>query len=178
MDLGSLLFILALTVLVGIFVTQPFLKISKKERLFASAQTVSEQDQDRSVLLAERDRLLTTLQELEFDFSLGKIPAEDYPIRRSELLQAGANVLRKLDSLEPDKVEQLSAEDRVEVAVAARQADVQKKPNVFIEKDELDAVINNRRRSKQEKPAGFCPKCGNTIQKSDVFCSRCGATLS
>ncbi len=178
MDLGSILLIIALAVVVGVFVSQPLLKFSKKERLISASQAVSAPEHDRSVLLAERDRILTALQELDFDFVLGKIPTEDYPIQRAELAQAGAEVLRNLDQFEPAKTStELSAEDRVEAAVAARRADAQKRAGKGSELDELDVVINARRRNKQEKSAGFCPKCGNAVQKSDVFCSRCGATL-
>ena len=33
--------------------------------------------------MAERDRVINSLQELDFDFKLGKIPEEDYPVQRS-----------------------------------------------------------------------------------------------
>ncbi len=178
MDLGSILLIIALTVVVGVFVSQPLLKFSKKERMISVSQAVTAPEHEHSVLLAERDRILTSLQELDFDFVLGKIPAEDYPVQRAELAQAGADVLRRLDEFEPAKTSmEMSAEDRVEAAVAARRADSQKRAGKGGELDELDVAINARRRNQQEKSAGFCPKCGNAVQKSDVFCSRCGATL-
>lgn len=52
--------------------------------------------------MAERDRVINSLQELDFDFKLGKIPSEDYPTQRTKLLERGADVLRKIDSLTPD----------------------------------------------------------------------------
>ena len=48
-------------------------------------------------LLAERDRVVNALQELDFDFNLNKIPSEDYPVQRAALLQKGADILKKLD---------------------------------------------------------------------------------
>jgi len=94
------------------------------------------------------------------------------------LLAAGAEVLRRLDALEPEKAASaISAEDRVEAAVAARRADARKLVNGGGQLDDLELAINARRREKQEKSAGFCPKCGNAVQKSDVFCSRCGTAL-
>lgn len=178
MDLGSLFIVVALTLLVGLFVAQPFMKTPAGERLIANKGAAYGPDHERSVLLAERDRLLNALQELEFDQALGKIPAEDYPVQRAELLQAGAEVLRKLDDFEPQgSPTEQSAEDRIEAAVAARRADAVKRTGAAGELDELDLAINARRRDKQEKSAGFCPKCGNVVQTSDVFCSRCGTTL-
>ncbi len=178
MDLGSIFLVIALALLVGIFISQPFVQFSKKDRLVLAAEPVTGADHERSVLLAERDRLLTALQELDFDQALGKIPEEDYPHQRAELLAAGAEVLRRLDAIEPEKASSaVSAEDRVEAAVAARRADARKLVNGGGQLDDLELAINARRREKQEKSAGFCPKCGNTVQSSDVFCSRCGASL-
>lgn len=177
MDLGSIFLVVALTLLVGIYISQPFAKYSKRDRLVYTKDTAGI-DHERSHLLAERDRLLTALHELDFDYALGKVPDEDYPNQRAELLKAGAEVLRHLDVLEPmGPTSGISAEDRIEAAVASRRADASKLPNHTGELDEIDLAINARRREKQEKSAGFCPKCGNAVQKSDVFCSRCGATL-
>jgi hypothetical protein len=178
MDLGSIFLIIALALLVAIYIAQPLLRYSKKEKLVIEVNSVKDPEHERSVLLAEHDRLLTALQELDFDNTLGKIPVEDYPIQRMELLQAGADTLRKLDDFEPtNDSKKSSAEDRIEAAVAARRADARKRTGGKAELDELDLAINARRREKEEKSAGFCPKCGTAVQKSDDFCSRCGATL-
>ncbi len=177
MDLGSIFLMIALTLLVAVYISQPFVKYSKKDRL-VYAEEPAGADHERSHLLAERDRLLTALYDLDFDHALGKIPEEDYPNQRAELLKAGAEVLRRLDALEPSgTISGITAEDRIEAAVAARRADARKLTHHAGELDKIDLAINARRREKQEKSAGFCPKCGNPVQKSDVFCSRCGATL-
>jgi hypothetical protein len=41
--------------------------------------------------------------------------------------------------------------------------------------DPLEAQLANRRRERQGKAAGFCHKCGGPLQKSDLFCPKCGA---
>lgn len=132
------------------------------------------------MLLAERDRVLSALQELDFDAALGKIPAEDYPLQRAELMLAGADVLRKLDGF--DQNQSVScAEDRLEAAVAARRADAEAsgKPRrrMIFGDDEEEEMIAARHRSRSEKAAGFCPHCGKPVQKSDRFCPRCGASI-
>src|SRR5574340_101758 len=175
MDLGSVMLILALALGVGIFVSLPLARRDANEKLVADRKKLDSTDHIRSSLLAERDRLITALQELEFDQALGKIPEEDYPVQRTALVSSGAEVLRKLDELQPDKAGVGSAEDRLEAAVAARRAETRRAPSNG--NDNLELAINARRRERQEKSGGFCPKCGSPVLSSDKFCSRCGKTL-
>ncbi len=175
MDLGSVMLILALALGVGIYISLPLTHHTASEKLVANQKSADDIDHKRSALLAERDRVLTALQELDFDQALGKIPAEDYPVQRTALMTSGADVLRQLDQLDPGNGSGSSAEDRLEAAVAARRTDVRRIANNGM--DDLELAIAARRRERQEKSAGFCPKCGNPAQNSDVFCSRCGATL-
>ncbi|NLG96154.1 MAG: zinc ribbon domain-containing protein [Chloroflexi bacterium] len=178
--IGSLFLILALALLVALFVARPF--------LFRGAQTgkedvqhAREQDHLRSSLLAERDRVLTALQELDFDYSMGKIPEEDYPEQRAELMTRGAAVLRRLDELQPESAQHDPVEARIEAAVAARRADAAVNAaagtTAATAEDELEELIASRKRARQEKAAGFCPGCGRPVQKSDKFCARCGRAL-
>jgi hypothetical protein len=170
MDLGSIFVIAAIAFLAAIFIGQPFLNGKEKDELVPASKTVADQDHERSALLAERDRLLTALQELDFDNALGKIPEEDYPVQRAVLLKSGADVLRRLDELEPAAGQsETSAEARMEAAIAARRAD-----GVARDMDDIETAIVNRRLNREGKSAGFCPKCGSPLQSSDVFCSKCG----
>jgi hypothetical protein len=195
MDFGALLLVLAVAVLVGLYISRPFSsRRANAEPLVRPAREGAEIR--RSSLLAERDRILTSLQDLEFDYTLGKIPAEDYPPQRAELLKAGADVLRELDEMS-GVAAAASAEARLEAVVAARRADAAvegsraarraepavagapagaRRPPAAGE-DDIEALVAARRQSRQEKSGGFCPKCGRTVAKSDVFCSRCGAHL-
>lgn len=194
MDLGSIFLTLAVAVLVGMFITRPFAnRRASNEPLIRPA--ADEAGVQRSTLLAERDRVLNALQEMEFDYTLGKIPAVDYPMQRAELLKAGADVLRQLDELAGVN-QNVSAEDRVEATVAARRADARvrgtaaqpvaagvslapaasRRPPSPVN-DDLEAEISARRQTRQEKAGGFCPKCGRPVVQSDRFCSKCGTTL-
>jgi hypothetical protein len=111
MELGSIFLLLAVVLLVGLFISRPLFQRSEPvdrvkntsgamgDETIYSARTGADADHTRSSLLAEYDRLLNTIQELEFDHTLGKIPPEDYPVQRAALLQAGADVLKKLDAI-------------------------------------------------------------------------------
>ncbi len=177
MDIGSLFLILALALAVGLFIARPFLNSSVNE---ASDRNIAFEAREhvRSALLAEREQVLDALQELDFDQALGKIPAEDFPFQRSRLLAQGAAVLRNLDEMEPPEAE-ASAEDRLEAAVAARRAETRAavaSANIGAG-DAIEDQIALRRRAREEKSAGFCPKCGRPLQKSDRFCPKCGTAL-
>ena len=180
MDIGSIFLLLALVILVVFFIGQPFFN-----RRAVSARPVSPTRQQTSVLQAERERVIQALQELDFDYSLGKVPEEDYPAQRNALLQHGAEVLQKLDALQPQPPAR-QASDRLEEALAARRTALsQATPEMSSaeENEDLEALISARRRARngsapREKSVGFCPQCGKSIQKSDRFCPKCGTELA
>jgi hypothetical protein len=178
MDIGSIFLLLALVTLVGFFIAQPFFN-----RRSSATQPVSVR-QPSVTLQAERERVIQALQELDFDYSLGKVPEEDYPSQRNELLQRGAEVLQKLDALQPQPPAR-PTQDRLEDALAARrQAKSQDvaQPVMANPNENLESLILARRRARngsapREKSVGFCPQCGKSIQKSDRFCPKCGTEL-
>jgi CHASE3 domain sensor protein len=181
MDIGSIFLILALLLLVIVFISRPL--FDRNQQIAANG----EEQHELSHLLAERDRILNALQELDFDHVLGKIPDEDYPSQRAFLLQRGAQVLRSLDEIRAQDSSQ-DLEARIEAAIATRRADAAARKAVEPEPvlavagtsvdDELELMLSNRRRARQEKAAGFCSQCGGPVQKSDRFCPKCGSSLA
>ena len=189
MDISAIFFTLAVLILVGMYLYAPFTQ--------KRARRVVEEDHDLSALMAERDRVLSSLQELDFDFKLGKIPDEDYPTQRANLLQKGADILRKLDEMadltpNPSPVRRGESEEtRIEKAVAplvtrkasketsgvaARRADGSNaKPKLSDE--DIESMITTRRKGRKGKSAGFCPKCGKPVMMTDRFCPSCGKAL-
>ena len=178
MDLVALLFLFVVLVVVAFFVSRPF---TQERRV----QEVSADEQQLSALLAERDRLVMALQELDFDHALGKVPAEDYPVTRSGLMRSAADVLRKLDALQARQNPPAEdVEQRIEAVIAARRADAavgkvaQVTPAPVATDDDLENLIAARKAARKEKSAGFCTQCGKAIQLSDRFCPHCGKRLA
>src|SRR5919109_1534375 len=170
MELTAIFLSLAILIFVGMYLYSPFLE--------RRARTVTEEEHELSALMAERDRVINSLQELDFDFKLGKIPSEDYPVQRAFLLQKGADILRKIDLLAPPSPtgrvaggEGQDTEARLERAIAARRADGSVAKAEFNDED-LESMIAARRRSGNRigKSAGFCPRCGKPVLVSDRFC--------
>ncbi|KAF0107744.1 MAG: hypothetical protein FD146_1375 [Anaerolineaceae bacterium] len=151
MDLLAAFLLLFVLALAALYVARPF-----ATRL----RSVRGVDQALSTLLAERDRVLTALQELDFDNTLGKIPAGDYPAQREMLVQRGAAILRLLD--------ERSGADRKPAARTPAPASTD---------DDLEDLIAKRRSARREKTGGFCPQCGKPVLLSDRFCPKCGHSL-
>lgn len=194
MDIAALFFTLSILVLVAMYLYAPLAR--------RYARPVTEEEHELSALMAERDRVINALQELDFDFKLGKIPNEDYPSQRTNLLQKGADILRKIDTIthtedttyeeakpfrkaahRQTKLREIavstaeSVEDRLEQAIAARRADASIKKSEPAD-DAIESMISARRMKRKEKSAGFCPICGKPVLHSDRFCPSCGKALT
>ncbi|MEN8172102.1 MAG: zinc ribbon domain-containing protein [Chloroflexota bacterium] len=162
MDIGSVLLILALFILVALYISRPIFE--------GHAVQVGADEHELSMLLAERDRVINALNELEFDNDLGKVPEGDYPDRRKALMQYGANILQQLDENFPETESGINL-------------DADELPSKSLKKlthqdDDLESMIAARRRSRAEKTGGFCPQCGHAVQQSDRFCPKCGSDLT
>jgi hypothetical protein len=158
MDIGSILLILALVVPVAVFVARPF---TQKE-----AMLISDDEQVESALLAEQDRILDSIKELEVDYQLEKIEPALFKHQRTVLMNQGAEVLEQLDALRSSEAGD-PVDDR-----AAPQAGFATIPD-----DEIEQRIAARRRVQRERSGGFCPQCGHAVQRSDRFCSHCGGQI-
>jgi len=162
MDIGSLFLLLALILAVVAFVANPL-------RVRRGAYGLRQEDHELSELLAERERVLEALEELDLDNDMGKVPDELYGIQRDALLKRGADVLRILDERLPGgalrraRMEQ-AQKDPLEAMIASRRAAVQG--------DQQASAA-----SQAEGKTKFCPNCGSAWQAGDLFCSSCGKKL-
>lgn len=169
MEIAAILLTTGVTILVGLYLYAPLLE--------RQGRRVTAEEHELSSLLAERDRVVNSLQELDFDFKLGKIPEGEYPAQRAALLQRGADILRQIDSFSPQSASAQDTESRLEKAVAARRADASAKQAPPTD-DDLESLIVARRKARKSKSAGFCPKCGKPVLATDKFCPSCGKSLS
>ena len=142
MEPGAIFLLLVVVVLVAIFVSRPFT---------AHWRVKVQSSQAISSLLAERERALTALMELDFDNGIGKVPAEEFSVQRAALIQKGSDVLRQLDDIQAAQPTQV--EPPVEPKAAAQNA-------APLSVEDLEDLIAKRRAIRQQKTAGCCPNCG------------------
>lgn len=161
MELAAVFLLLLVFAFIVLFVSRP---LFVRERIRYAGESPQ-----LSALLAERERLLIALQELDSDQALGKIPAEDYPVQRTELLQKGVDILRRIDALVP-------APEKAAAAQASGLAAPVSSPAPLTD-EILEELLSQRRNLRKEKAGGFCPKCGKPVSISDVFCPSCGTPL-
>jgi ribosomal protein S27AE len=151
MTISSFFIVLLIFILTGLFILRPFLV--KEEISGRSSSSVYDS------LIAERERLLSAIEELDLELDLDKISAEEHSRNRDLLLAEAAGVLQKLDKHgKPIKT---------------------KKPSQLVEEpgDDLEKMIATRRKELQTQKNSSCPNCGKDVQQADQFCSHCGESL-
>lgn len=109
MAIGSILLILALFLLVLFYVAAP---------LVMDERSAKGQAEQVSALLAERERILEAILELEFDQQLGKVPEAVYASQRQRLTEKGVATLKALDELGGAA----PADEDIEALIDARRA--------------------------------------------------------
>jgi len=167
MELGAVFFLFSLFIVVALFVAWPF---SRRKLHYAG------DDLEHASLLTERERILDAIQELDFDQSLGKVPAEEYPARRAELIQKGVAILRQLDALATATLSGEIPSKRTDGTGSKKEIGPAAMP-AFLSDEDLEDLIAKRRAARKAKAAGFCPKCGKPALQSDSFCPSCGEAL-
>jgi hypothetical protein len=151
MTMTSLFIVLLIFILSGIFIMRPFFVKSD----FSGRSSSSIHDS----LIAERERLLSAIEELDLELELTKISAEEHSRNRDLLLAEAAEVIKKLDK--------------------KKKTGKKKKHTPALEEsvDDLEKMITARRKEIQKEKTRSCPACGEGIKQGDQFCSNCGESL-
>ena len=177
MTIGSILLGFALMALVGLYIARPLLAPQSRKRRESSYDN----------LLAMKESYLAQLQSLDFDYSTGKIPEENYQEQRAELMAGATDVLKRMDELE--EAAMLGEPDP--------QAGPEPAPSTQDIEADIEAAVSRLRQSHRAPasvssgaaaatptaPAAttggthFCPQCGHGADLGDKFCVNCGAEL-
>jgi hypothetical protein len=151
MEFSSLLIVIFIFILSGIFILRPFLVEEKSTKRSGSARI--------DPLVAEKERLLLAIEELDLEFELEKISSQEYNRNRDILLSEAAEVIKQLDKYQ-------------------KTGSGKKKASAPPETDDnLERMIHQRRLQLRGEKSLKCPKCGKAVDKGAQFCSHCGEAL-
>ena len=155
MDIGALLVVAAILIFVISFIIKPF----REDMSVVRAGT----SHDISQLLAERERLMTAIIELDFDHELGKVLEEDFNIQREDLSTRTVLVMKELDDIR-------GTDNTVSTEVLIK--------SKRYKADDIEKMIAARKKLKSKASKTIiCSECGTKIIKGDKFCTSCGAAL-
>jgi hypothetical protein len=93
MSIGGVLLAFAFVVAVGALVAWPLLW----PRTRRAGAPDRDPGLDMSPLQAQREAILISLRDLDFDYQTGKLTEADYRLQRQTLMDRGAAVLREID---------------------------------------------------------------------------------
>jgi hypothetical protein len=144
MELGPLLVVLGLAAVTVAYIARPLVEGRSREPDAGERRL--------SALRADQDQTLALLDEIDMDYTMGKIEPADYQAQRAARVNHGAAVLREIDEL-----------------LAAAPADASL-ASPAPKDDDLEARVAQLR----TRAGGFCGRCGNPLVLEDLFCSRCG----
>ena len=151
MTFGSLLVVLLIFILSGLFIIRPFLV--KSEITGRSSSSLYDS------LSAERERILSAIEETDLELELTKISPEEHSRNRDILLAEAAVILQKLDKHQkPGKVKKPTSQ-KVEP------------------EDDLEKMISDRKKQIRADQSLTCSHCGKAVKENDQFCSHCGEAL-
>jgi hypothetical protein len=148
MPISSILIGVALTLVVVPFVVGPLIE---RRRQPAGQNLLAASSAGVLPPGTVKHKVLTALRDLDFDYSTGKVAAEDYAPLRAELLAQAADALQAEDGRRP------------------RNFDA-----------EIEAAVRAVRSGGAPPPAGTqveCPQCQTLAFAGNKFCRQCGTTL-
>ncbi len=153
MEIQTILLVIGITVLVLVYMLKP---------LVSKSMIPGSNNSEYSQLVAERERIINILKELDFDQKLGKIPDDDYASQRAELVSRGGIIMEKIDQISKSKNQFAERKDEI---------------SPLSDKD-IERMIEKRRAQKSGAGKTLCPECSKPILESDRFCPSCGKKLT
>jgi len=157
MSIGSILFGFSLLVLVGLFLSRPFMVAPEREK---------RRRMGRHAMLLEKSALLEQIRALDFEYETGKLPPEIYKSQREVLVQETAVLLKKLDAAPVGNGKVANLDTKIEAAISQIRG-----------QQPVAAAVAPAKVAVKAGSAGFCPQCGNPADADDKFCSTCGYKL-
>ena len=189
---------MTLTILVGLvtlgvvlFVGYPFI-----QRRISRAEDILYLDSRLADLNRDKEESYSTINEIEFDYKMGKLSDEDYDDLKGKYSSQAITILKEIDEIGGEDIEELVEQEigalRVSVDViscskchTANPLDSKFCSNCgeTLEADcpHCESTIVGEAKFCPycgHKLANLCPSCGSRYETGDAFCADCGTKLS
>ncbi len=144
------------------------------------------EDDRLAELMGQKDTVLKSIKDLEFDYQVGKITDEDFERFNLRLRRQAVGLLQQIEQVSPVTA---SLDDQVEMLIA-RKHKVQRAPAAnghtpASAEDPLEMLISRKRKvtpktgavpatETDTKAVGFCVECGTALAPQHKFCANCG----
>ena len=148
-------------------------------------------------LLGRKDAVMTAIKELEFDYRVGKLSAEDYQVYDQRLRRQAVALIQQIEQIAP-QTSGLDVEMEAEIARRRKTQAAKAAPPASNGSgiDPIEAEIALRRKVMQpasvlvaqpipatagggvQSGPRFCTNCGNLLDPQHKFCANCGAAVA
>jgi hypothetical protein len=159
MNTGAILIGIAMLVFILPFVTNPFLNKTRKRIPVSISKNSGSNNQTQEILLALRD--------LDFDYQLGKVSAEDYSNFRAQLMITAAQAIEATENVQGDQLEEMIRSRR----------QTHSESNACNNCGEQAGANYNFCPHCGEPQIDICPECNQKIVSGDAYCAACGTAL-
>ena len=170
----EIIIILAIVILTAVFIALPFFR--KSTEVENPIEQVSNPVKSPSLielkkLNSEKELLYTALNDIEFDYGLGKLSRKDYDELKRDYKTKAASILKEIDEISKG-VHSTELEDRLEKEITAI-----RKSRSADENEIEEEILKARKQSDDKNKFLTCVNCGRQYSAGDLFCSRCGIGL-
>ena len=170
----EIIILLAIVIITAVFITLPFFKknteaedpIEQKSNPIENPSLV-----ELKKLNSEKELLYAALNDIEFDYGLGKLSREDYDELKRDYKAKAVSVLKEIDEISKE-LHATELEDELEIEITAI-----RKSKSLDENDIEEEILKARKQDTDKGKYLICMNCGRRYSAEDLFCSRCGIGL-
>jgi hypothetical protein len=165
MSIGSILLGVALLILVGLILGQPF---------WMSREPETRPRSRKQQLVLQKEALLEEIRALDFEYDTGKLPEDTYQAQRADLMALTTQTLKALDDLGTEA----PADDvALQIEAAINRVRAQRQPPDAAAASVAATIVAPTAVPRNGQTL-FCTQCGAKVDANDKFCAACGNKLA
>lgn len=129
------------------------------------------EDDRLTELMAQKDTVLKSIKDLEFDYHVGKLSDEDFERFNLRLRRQAIGLIQQIEKLAPETA---SMDEQLEMLIERKRKVKQTAPV----NGHLPAPVARPAVPPTGAPARFCTECGQAAAPEHKFCANCGSPIA